>query len=93
MVCRILDDVQQELKGLEKQRKIEGFLTNAENAEKLAGLVEDIRDAVMDYQVCGQNNLISPCLIPISDFIATRHLLQELQTYCKPHFLDADLTC
>ena len=93
MVCRILDDVQQELKGLEKQRKIEGFLTNAENAEKLAGLVEDIRDAVMDYQVCGQNNLISPCLIPISDFIATRHLLQELQTHCKPHFLDAEFIC
>ena len=53
MVCRKLDDVQQELKGLKKQGKIEGFFTNAENAEKLAGLVEDIRDAVMDYQVCG----------------------------------------
>jgi hypothetical protein len=41
---------------LEKQGKVEGFFTNVENADKLAGLVEDIRDAVMDYQVCGQNN-------------------------------------
>ena len=65
MFCRTLDNVQKELKGLEKQGKIEGFFTNAENAEKLAGLVEDIRDAVMDYQVCGQNDFISPCLIPI----------------------------
>jgi hypothetical protein len=32
----------------------------------------------------------SPCLIPISDSVATRHLLQELPTYCEPHFLDAD---
>ena len=93
MIGRKLDNVLQELKVLEKQGKVEGFFTNVKNAEKLAGLVEDIRDAVMDYQVCGQNNLISPCLIPISDFIATRHLLQKLQTYCKPHFLDADFIC
>ena len=65
MFCRTLDNVQKELKLLEKQGKVEGFVTNAENAEKLAGLVEDIRDAVMDYQVCGQNDFISPCLIPI----------------------------
>ena len=46
-------NVLQELKPLEKQGKVEGFFTNVENADKLAGLVEDIRDAVMDYQVCG----------------------------------------
>jgi hypothetical protein len=42
MFCRTLDNVQKELKLLEKQGKVEGFFTNAENAEKLAGLVEDI---------------------------------------------------
>ena len=57
MIGRKLDNVLQELKVLEKQGKVEGFFTNVKNAEKLAGLVEDIRDAVMDYQVCGQNNL------------------------------------
>ena len=90
MVDRKLKNVLQELKPLEKQGKVEGFFTNAKNSDKLAGLVENIRDAVMDYQVCPQNNLISLCLIPISDFVATRHLLQELPTYCEPYLLETD---
>ena len=68
---------------MEEQGKAEGFFSNVENADKLAGLVESIRDAVMDYQVRDWNKLILPYLIPISDFIATRHLLQELPTHCK----------
>ena len=31
---------------------VEGFLNNAKNAEKLGGLVDDIRDVVIEYQVC-----------------------------------------
>ena len=42
---------------------VKGFFSNVENADKLAGLVEDVRDAVMDYQVCGQSNNH----LPISD--------------------------
>ena len=42
MIGRKLDSVLQELKLLEKQGKVEGFFTNFQNAEKLAGLVEDI---------------------------------------------------
>jgi len=34
------------------QGKIKGFFTNVKNADKLGGLVEDIRDAMMEYQVC-----------------------------------------
>ena len=34
-----------------------GFFNNVENAEKLGGLVEDVRDAMMDYQVCASSNL------------------------------------
>ena len=90
-IGRKLDDVLEELKLLKKQGKVEGFFTNAENADKLAGLVEDVRDAVMDYQVCGQNNFIFPSLRPISDFVAARHLLQELSAYCEYIFLNADL--
>ena len=33
------------------QNKIVGFLTNAENARRIDSLVEDTRDAMMDYQV------------------------------------------
>ena len=33
------------------QREIAQFLNNTENAEKLNDTVDDIREAVMDYQV------------------------------------------
>ena len=33
------------------QKDIAQFLSNAENAQKLNDLVDDIREAVMDYQV------------------------------------------
>ena len=91
LVFRKLGHVLQGLKLLEDQGTVEGFFSNVENADKLAGLVEDVRDAVMDYQVCDQNNVIFPCLIPISDSIATRHLLQEQPTYCELHLFIAGL--
>ena len=47
-----LDDVLKDLNLLEKQGNIAKVLTNAENADKLSGMVEDIRDAMMEYQVC-----------------------------------------
>jgi hypothetical protein len=34
------------------QGNIVQFLSNAENAQKLNNLVDDIHEAVMDYQVC-----------------------------------------
>jgi len=37
---------------LEDQGKVKGFFTNVKNADKLGGLVEDIRDVMMEYQVC-----------------------------------------
>ena len=48
---RKLKDVGRELVPLERQGKVEGFFNNAENAGKLSSLVEDIRDAMMEYQV------------------------------------------
>ena len=36
----------------EEQKKVERFLNNTKNGEILSGLVEDIRDAMMEYQVC-----------------------------------------
>ena len=35
------------------------FFNNIRNADKLGGLVEDIRDAAMDYQVRNQREVIS----------------------------------
>jgi len=36
---------------LEQPGKVIRFLKSTENVDKLGGLVEDIRDAMMDYQV------------------------------------------
>ena len=50
-IDRKLEDVRGDLILLAEQGKITGFLTNAENAQRINSLVEDIRDAMMDYQV------------------------------------------
>jgi len=36
------------------------FLGISKNAQKVNGLVEDIRDALMEYQVWSPNSLLSP---------------------------------
>ena len=50
--ARKLKDVLQDLNLLAEQKTVEGFFKNAENASKLSGVVEDVRDAIMGYQVC-----------------------------------------
>ena len=54
-IARKLEDVRRDLTSLAEQGKVAGFLANAENARRINGLVEDIRDAMMDYQVCESN--------------------------------------
>jgi hypothetical protein len=55
-IGRKLEDIRQDLALLGEQGKAKGFFNNVENAEKLGGLVEDVRDAMMDYQVCIPSN-------------------------------------
>ena len=50
-ICRKLEGIRQDLVSLGEQGKAKGFFNNVENADRLGGLVEDIRDAMMDYQV------------------------------------------
>ena len=52
MIGRKLQNILQGLELLAKQGAVEGFLNNPKNTEKLSGLVGDIGDTVMDYQVC-----------------------------------------
>jgi len=54
------------------------FLKKPENAQKLNGLVQDIRYAVMDYQVCTPEGLALVVADICSDFSATEHLQREL---------------
>ena len=58
-VVRELDKILRGLEPLAEQGKIEGFF-NVKNADKPAGLVEDIHDTVMEYRVRRQKKLTSP---------------------------------
>jgi hypothetical protein len=69
-----LQEALRDLAPLEKQGKVEGFFNNTENAAQLSGLVEGIRDAMMEYQVCTSNSSSPPLLTPVPDFVATRGL-------------------
>jgi len=57
------------------QKDIAQFLNNAENAQKLNNLVDDIHEAVIEYQVCTPKALalIAPnvCLRPPCNKIST----------------------
>ena len=55
---RKLEDILQELEPLMKQGKAVGFLKSAEGADKLGGIIEDIREAAMNYQVFMSNYLM-----------------------------------
>jgi len=55
--------------------KTEGFFKAAKNADALGGLVENIRDTVMEYQVCIRKLSTSgarPTFAP--DIVTARHL-------------------
>ena len=51
---RKLEKVLRDLKPLEERGKLAGFLNNVKGAEALTGLAEDIRDAILGYQVCAR---------------------------------------
>ena len=75
-IRRKFKEVLRDLAPLEKQGKVKGFFHNTENATRLGGLVESIRDAMMEYQVCASNPPSSPRLTLPPDFVTTRDLQQ-----------------
>ena len=76
-IRRKLEGVYQALARLGEQGKAKGFFNNVGNADKLSGMVEDIRDAMLDYQVCALNNPFLPCLKLLLDIDATRRVRQK----------------
>ena len=80
---RKLHYVRKDLLPLEKQGKVEGFFKNSENSGKLGSLVEDIRDAMMEYQVCVPVQPFRALLTPTPDLTTARHLRQELSAHCE----------
>ena len=74
-ITRKLEGIRRDLALLAGQGKVEGFLKNVGNADKLRGLLEDIRDAIVEYQVCiSFNRLPLHGLTFELDFVATRSL-------------------
>ena len=74
-VSRKLEEVHQELDLLAGQGETAGFLANAETTQKISGLVEDIREVMMDYQVRALTHpFLLPSLTNAPDLVATRHL-------------------
>ena len=70
-----MEDVRRILDPMATQKDIVRFLNNAENAQKLNDLVDDIREAVMDYQV----RISKPSAL-ISSNIFFRVLCNEIST-------------
>ena len=49
---RKLKEIEQSMDSITTQEDLTLFLNDPENAQRLNGLVEDIRYALMEYQVC-----------------------------------------
>jgi len=54
---RNLDKILKELASLQQQGKVTQFLKSTEDVDTLGGLVEDIRDAMMEYQTSLQQDI------------------------------------
>lgn len=73
-IPRKLKDVRRGLTIPSEQGKLVGFLANADNAQRINGLVEDLRETLMDYQVCILNCSFSTASNPVSDFITAGYI-------------------
>jgi len=67
------------------QEGLARFLGIPKNAQEVNGLVEDVRDALVDYQVWLSKRLVLIVADICSDFVATRHRQRELSTDRKSH--------
>ena len=67
--------VHRDLTLVAEQGKVEGFFNNVQNVDRLGGMVEDIRDAMMEYQVCIRKRSISSTSDDfVIDFVTARYL-------------------
>ena len=74
-ISRKLEDVHRGLVLLVERGKVKGFLENAENAQRIDDLVEDIHEALMKYQVCA-----SKYSFPIMSDVRARSHYNKIST-------------
>ena len=85
VLARKLKNILKDLEPLAQRGKITGFLNNTEDVAKLSGMVEDIRDAMIEYQVCAYSLCPHPLLTFTLDVVAARSLPKELSAHCTSH--------
>ena len=73
-MTRKLENICQGLALPAEEGEVMKFLADAENALRINSLVEDIHEALMEYQVCMATAHFPPCLTFVLDFITTRYL-------------------
>ena len=56
-ISRKLEEVIREMNSITTQFDLVDFLNDPDNAQRVDGLVEDVRYALMDYQVCAPERL------------------------------------
>jgi len=71
------------------QKDLAIFLKVPENAQKLNGLVEDVRCALVDYQVCSPERFALNVTNVCSDFFTVGHLQRGLSADRESHSLTA----
>ena len=71
-VSRELEEIGRAMNSM-TENNLADFLNDPENAQRLNGLVEDVRYALMDYQVCIPKHSLLSGLTSASDFTATRY--------------------
>jgi hypothetical protein len=69
-----LKEVDQTLDSITARKDLAEFLNDTENAQKVNGLVADIHDAWMDYQVCFPKPLALIASDNAPDIITARSL-------------------
>jgi len=63
---------------LEQRGKVTRFLNGTEDAAELGGMVEGIRDVIMDYQARAQSGRFFLSLTSALDVLATGYLREKL---------------
>ena len=56
-----------------EQSNVVAFLNNPDQAAKVTSLIEDIRDAIIDYQVCQLLLAIFYIMNNLADFTTAKH--------------------
>ena len=51
-IARKVGDIHRHLTPLSEQARVAGSLANTENWERIDDLIEGIREAIIEYQVC-----------------------------------------